>query len=110
MKKKPYTLKELSDAISSRDAQSVYNSIATWSPTDWGCAIAGEVGELCNMLKKVRRGSKTMKELKPEIKKEIADIFLYTLLISKALDIDLEDATIKKFNEVSRKLKVKTRL
>ncbi len=109
-KKAKLGINELTEAISSRDAQSKWNSLATWSYTDWCCGLAGETGELCNMVKKIRRGSKTMKQLKRAISKELADIQLYLCLTSKAMDIDLEQATIDKFNEVSKRLGSKQRL
>ena len=38
-----------------------FHKLNDWSPTDWGCALAGEVGELCNFLKKARRGENVSK-------------------------------------------------
>jgi NTP pyrophosphatase (non-canonical NTP hydrolase) len=109
-KREKLGINELVDKISNRDSQSKYNSLATWSHTDWCCGLAGEVGELCNMVKKIRRGSKTMKQLKKEIAKELADVILYTCLTSKSMGIDLEASIIQKFNEVSKRLNSKQRL
>jgi NTP pyrophosphatase (non-canonical NTP hydrolase) len=45
-----------------------------WTLTDWGCCLAGEVGEMCNLLKKRKLG----KDVDPaEIAKEIADVIIY---------------------------------
>lgn len=74
------------------------NKLDAWSPTDYGCALAGEVGELCNYLKKVKRGSNIAIS---EIAKECADVFIYLDLLCARLDIDLEEEIISKFNEVS---------
>jgi UPF0288 family protein (methanogenesis marker protein 3) len=27
-----------------------------WTPTDWACAAAGEMGETCNKIKKIKAG------------------------------------------------------
>jgi NTP pyrophosphatase (non-canonical NTP hydrolase) len=67
---------------------------------EWGCALSGEVGELCNFLKKIARGDKIPKK---RLKHEIGDIMTYLSLLSDDLDIDLEDAVIEKFNIVSKR-------
>lgn len=79
--------------------------VDSWSITDWGCALAGEVGELCNYLKKIRRNESTgitWSDIPEDaVKKEIGDIFAYLNLICIKLGINMEDAIIDKFNEVS---------
>lgn len=75
-----------------------FHKLDSWSPTDWGCALSGEVGELCNFLKKSLRGEDVSKD---DIAKEIADIQCYLDLIAARLGIDLADCVIDKFNEVS---------
>ena len=35
--------------------ESAYHPISAWSPTDWACAMAGECGEACNLVKKLKR-------------------------------------------------------
>lgn len=81
------------------------HGVIDWSPTDWGCAVAGEVGELCNLLKKARRGDFNFNEQPRlmDVRNEIADVFIYLDLLAARLNIDLRDAIIDKFNEVSRK-------
>lgn len=81
--------------------------------TYWTTALAGEVGELCNMIKKqerVARGgidggsSYTAASLTPEdLKEEIGGIFIYLDLLSGLLGIDLTDAIIHTFNSKSEK-------
>jgi NTP pyrophosphatase (non-canonical NTP hydrolase) len=71
-----------------------------WSEMEWGCALAGEVGELCNYLKKKSRGDTIPKKA---IAHEISDIMTYLSLLSDNLNIDMEDAIIDKFNIVSRR-------
>jgi len=72
----------------------------TWIPLSWGGALAGEVGELCNYLKKLSRGDKIPKK---KMAHEIADILTYLSLLSDQLDIDMEAALIEKFNIVSKR-------
>ena len=48
-------------------------------------ALAGEVGELCNMVKKRWRDGK---DLTDEIRDEIADIRVYLELMAKCFDIE----------------------
>lgn len=69
-----------------------------WSPTDWACALAGEVGEACNLIKKLRRGEPVPI---PSIAAELADVQAYLDLLAARLGIDLGAATIDKFNAVS---------
>lgn len=64
------------------------------------CALAGEVGELCNLIKKLKRGENVPKE---ELAKEIADVQIYLDLLAARLGVELDNATIEKFNQVSVK-------
>lgn len=99
--------------------EDVFNAIHDWSPTDWACAMAGECGEACNEVKKLRRldGADSIKntdihrqELRLKIGKELADLVIYADLLAARLGIDLGDAVTRKFNEVSKKRKSKVRL
>lgn len=83
-----------------RRCEEAFHQVPEWSPTDWGCAIAGEVGEACNHLKKLRRG-----ECIPikAIADELADAVIYIDLLASRLGIDLGAAIVDKFNEVSRR-------
>lgn len=89
-----------------------------WSPAQWLQAVVGELGEFANVRKKFERGDLTFDEYKVLATKELADVQTYLdLLALRALDfdrpggvplrhvdgegIDLGQATIDKFNEVS---------
>lgn len=61
--------------------------------------LAGETGELANIIKKIIRGEFTIIESRKKIAEELADIFAYTLKISYQMDIDLEDAYIQKMKK-----------
>ena len=81
--------------------------------TYWTTALAGEVGELCNMIKKMQRverggvdggSSYTAKDISKEmLKEEIGGIAIYLDLLASLLDISLEDAIIDTFNSKSEK-------
>jgi len=77
-----------------------------WSDEDWLIAICGEVGELGNLLKKVRRGD--MLPTSVEIQYELADIQIYLDLFAytkrvdmdKAFAITIKDDRITTFHEL----------
>ena len=81
--------------------------------TYWTTALAGEVGELCNMIKKMERvqrggidggSSYTAKDInKNMLKEEIGGIAIYLDLLASLLDIDLQEAIVDTFNEKSVK-------
>lgn len=77
-----------------------YFPVDHWSPTDWGCALAGEVGELCNLLKKRRRGDVVSLE---DVADEMADVAIYLDLLATRHGIDLGAAVVSKFNRTSEK-------
>ena len=81
--------------------------------TYWTTALAGEVGELCNMIKKMQRverggvdggSSYTAKDINKEmLKEEIGGIAIYLDLLASLLDIGFEEAMIDAFNSKSEK-------
>jgi NTP pyrophosphatase (non-canonical NTP hydrolase) len=93
------TFEELREQNVDRCA-AVFHPLAHWSPTDWGCALAGEVGELCNLLKKERRGEGLDVIAAAD---ELADVVIYADLLAARLGINLSGAVVRKFNEVSRR-------
>ena len=105
-RKSPLTFKELRKANTKR-CEKHFHKLESWTPTDWACALAGEVGELCNFIKKKRRGDKIPLS---DIAKECADVQCYLDLLSASLSISLEEATIDKFNEVSDRKNCKIKL
>jgi NTP pyrophosphatase (non-canonical NTP hydrolase) len=76
------------------------HEIQDWSPTDWACAMAGEAGEACNFIKKLRRGDFVDMG---DIARELADVVIYADLLAQRLDLKLGGAVRLKFNEVSEK-------
>lgn len=71
-----------------------------WSPTDWATALAGECGETCNLIKKMRRGDDVPLA---DVAEEIADVIIQADLLAARLGIDLGQAVRDKFNAVSLK-------
>lgn len=78
-----------------------FHPVADWSPTDWACAMAGEVGEACNLVKKLRRGEPIPLA---DIGDELADVVAYLDLLAARLGIDLGGAVARKFNSVSQRV------
>ncbi len=81
-----------------------------WSLNDWFTATAGELGEAGNILKKVRRGDFTLEEARAELADELADAFTYLCILAEQAGIDLEQASIDKWNRVSAKIDYPARL
>src|SRR5262245_2452739 len=81
------------------------NGIDSWSSNDWMTALIGEVGELANLLKKIRRGDYVQLEIQKELCHELADIQTYLDLLAASLNVDLGQATRDKFNIVSNRVK-----
>ena len=81
--------------------------------TFWTTALAGEIGELCNMIKKLERvahggidggSSYTAATIDKEmLEDEIGGIFIYLDLLASLQGISLEEAIIKTFNAKSQK-------
>lgn len=102
--KKDLTFKKLRKTNLKR-CETHFHLLHDWSETDWACALSGEVGELCNFLKKRRRNSEDKSLYLEDCKKEIGDIGAYLDLISAKLGFKLEDCIRDKFNEVSKRKK-----
>lgn len=91
--------------------EEVFHPLGEWSPTDWATAMAGECGEACNEVKKLRRldgadfvhdTAEKREELHEKIGKELADLVIYADLLAARLGINLASCVIEKFNEVSQ--------
>lgn len=54
-------------------------------------AMAGEVGEVANIVKKIERGSSNWRDAKVrrDLDMEVADVFTYLVLLAGQLNIDL---------------------
>jgi NTP pyrophosphatase (non-canonical NTP hydrolase) len=83
---------------------------AIWDPEEkigWsfrGNELAGEVGELCNQLKKLDRQALGLRGSAPDIENifdELADVIICVDLIAMDLNINLWAAVKAKFNKTS---------
>ena len=81
-----------------------------WTGSDWSNAMAGECGEACNIVKKLRRhethtgtayNTPEVNALLPALAEEIADVVIYADLLAHKYGIDLGEAVRAKFNRVS---------
>lgn len=121
------TFNELKEANASRATRWHKNGITEWSPSDWSCAVAGEMGEvcealalvvvtagkvgrLCDVVKKFNRvaggiaSKNNPKDLQDAIQKvatEIGDTVVYLDLLAQRMGIDLAQSVRDTFNRVS---------
>ena len=58
--------------------------------------LVGEVGEACNIIKKMNRGDEVTDEVLAALDEEIIDTFIYLLKIAALRDLDLLDGYMKK--------------
>ncbi|MGE4085966.1 MAG: hypothetical protein AB7H93_23520 [Vicinamibacterales bacterium] len=84
--------------------------VADWSLSDWATATAGELGEACNVVKKLNRvrdgiRGNTVDEaaLRAQLAEELADTLLYLVLFAERAGIALDAAVMAKFNAVSER-------
>jgi NTP pyrophosphatase (non-canonical NTP hydrolase) len=112
----PLTFAEVTAANLERCDRWHAGGIADWSVADWAVAMAGEAGEVCNAVKKLRRVEdeianisepdrqlSTRAEAVAKIGEEIADTFLYLNLLACRLGIDLPSEVVAKFNRTSER-------
>lgn len=113
MERKKCTFQEFSERNRSRcESPSGFNhTLASWSLSDWMTAVVGELGEAANVAKKLNRvrdgipgNDKSEAELRRELRKEVADAFIYLDLLAQSEGFLLIDAVEEKFSETSRKI------
>lgn len=78
-----------------------------------GNELAGEVGEACNVIKKLERermGIRGSRDTIGHLAEELADVVICVDLICMAAGIDLDAAVASKFNATSEKVGLRTRL
>ena len=119
----------LKDANLERDKEK-YKDLQRWDVMHWACALAGEAGELANKAKKIWKLNdeidRTLSDkdlncveknydydeleqkretLVDGMAEELADVLIYADLLAQHLNVNLEDALIKKFNLKSKEIK-----
>lgn len=87
-----------------------------WSIAEWMCAIAGEVGEACNIAKKILRirddlvqhtvkpNEGNLTYMQHRLVEELADAVIYADLVAASLGVDLGEAIRSKFNSKSEEI------
>lgn len=90
-----------------------------WDPSDKiglvyrGNEMAGEVGEACNVIKKLERerlGIAGSRDTLSHLAEELADVVHTAYLTAMTAGIDLDAAVVDKFNATSEKVGLKTRM
>jgi NTP pyrophosphatase (non-canonical NTP hydrolase) len=75
-----------------------------WGVSEIAVAIAGEAGELCNIVKKINRGDFTLEEKRLEVLKEAADTITYCDKLITKLGARTDEVLRQKFNEVNERV------
>lgn len=65
--------------------------------------LAGEVGETCNIVKKIVRGDCTIVDVKDHLTEELIDVFIYILKLLSQLEINVEEEYKKKLKANAKK-------
>lgn len=81
-----------------------------WALSAWCNAVCGELGEAANLIKKIERGDYTLEEKRHDLANEFADIVTYLDILAIRAGVDLGDATVAKFNEVSERVESTVRI
>lgn len=104
------TIRAIQELNAARSARWMAGSPG-WTTLEIAGELAGEVGELANICKKLRRsemgvpGNKVSDdELREQARGEIADVFIVLMLTASKLGIDLEDAVRETFNRKSEQM------
>lgn len=106
------TIKELVEKNIKRcmDGKGFNHELNEWSIAEWTNAAAGEMGEACNIAKKMIRlrddikgndPKLTRNDLKKKLAQELSDTIIYIVLTAASEDIDLEKSIIDTFNNKS---------
>lgn len=114
--KEPLTFVALAATNRQRAERWHKGPLSTWSVTDWSNATAGEMGEICNAVKKLRRIECDMQQhagdsaapadreqAVKKIGKEIGDTLTYLDLLAQSLGLSLEDCVRETFNAISER-------
>lgn len=89
------------------------HTLESWSVAEWGNATAGELGEACNIAKKLLRfrdnikgndQNKTIENYKNELAREMADTLIYLDLWAASQGINLSEAVKNAFNNKSKEI------
>jgi NTP pyrophosphatase (non-canonical NTP hydrolase) len=97
--------------------QAHWGGSENWTLADWSNAMAGEAGEACNVVKKIRRvelgttGNKnSVSAYSKQLETEIGDVMIYLDLLANAAGFSLENCVRRAFNEKSDELNMPVRI
>lgn len=100
-----------------RARQEFWGGSSNWTLADWSNALAGEVGEACNVVKKIRRpqlgtigNDADAPRYFHQLEAELGDVLIYLDLLADAAGLDLSICVSRAFNEKSEKLNMPVRL
>ena len=68
--------------------------------------LVGEVGEFCNVLKKVVRGDLSLQDARPDLAEELTDSFIYLIKIANQFGVDLEAEFLEKVEKNRARFKL----
>lgn len=114
MRKEILTFRQVSRINLERAHEWHKGGLEEWSVSDWGVAMAGEAGEVCDAIKKLRRiecavesgnlnQPKSREEAIAAIAQEIGDTFIYLDLLAQRLGLNIEDGIRDTFNRISER-------
>ncbi len=93
------------------------NDGSDWTLSDWVLATVGELGELANVLKKIKRGDYNDRpgDAAQDAADEIADVQIYLSILAYRMRAELgipeyEECIVHKFNVVSERVNSPIRL
>ena len=79
------------------------NNTKHWDLPRWGNALAGEVGEACNIIKKIDRDGDPDGITTAMLGGELCDILSYLCMLATKAGVDLQSSAGIKFNEVTKR-------
>ena len=102
------TIDEFQSMCAERNENGIFAACTQhWVISDYSNAIAGEAGELCNLVKKLRRGDfkteEQLREAENKMAKECADIITYTMVFLSKQARSAAVELLAKFHEVSER-------
>jgi len=106
------TLRRFQDLNGQRCVEAFDHELDAWTLLEWSGALAGEVGELCNVAKKLSRKRAGIggawaardpdeRELLAQLEDEAGDVLAYLALLADAAGFDLWKAAASKFDRIS---------
>lgn len=114
-------LKQFSLINKQRSMKFMNGSLEQWDESAWGVAAAGEMGEVCDGIKKLNRirmgvhsnnprAQVSEQQMKEHILKEIGDTTTYLDLLAQRMGSDLESCLRIAFNSVSQRENLEERI